>query len=138
VRRNTIDDVLLRLVACESGCIEWSMHTCNGYGRVSFGGVMRVVHKLVYEHLRGPVPERLELDHLCRNRRCANPEHLEPVTHRVNTLRGEGVGAKQAAKTCCPKCSGEYTLNALGFRICIPCKRENHRDYMREWRLARA
>ena len=63
----------------------------NGYGRVCFNGREPVVHRLVYELLVGMIPTEYVLDHLCRNRRCCNPEHLEPVTMRENTIRGEAV-----------------------------------------------
>ena len=66
--------------------------TSNGYGAIgvttSFRCTTRAVtHRLVYERVIGPVAEGLELDHLCRNRRCCNPEHLEPVTHLENMRR---------------------------------------------------
>lgn len=58
-------------------------------------------HRFAYETLVGPIPDGLELDHLCRNRACVNPDHLEPVTGRVNTLRGESPTAQNARKTHC-------------------------------------
>lgn len=61
----------------------------NGYGRVWIGGKRLMTHRVVYELLVGPIEDGLVLDHLCRNRRCCNPKHMEPVTVRENTLRGE-------------------------------------------------
>lgn len=58
-------------------------------------------HVWAYEQKIGPVPEGLVLDHLCRNKLCVRPSHLEPVTHQVNILRGEGLAAKQARQTHC-------------------------------------
>lgn len=63
----------------------------NGYGRVWINGKRVMVHRVVYELLVGPIEVGLVLDHRCRNRRCCNPKHLEPVTVRENTLRGEAV-----------------------------------------------
>lgn len=61
----------------------------NGYGKVSIDGRMKMAHRAIYEILVGPVPEGLVLDHLCRNRRCCNPGHMEPVTAQETTRRGE-------------------------------------------------
>jgi hypothetical protein len=61
----------------------------KGYGQIrGDDGPLVLVHRLVYEYLVGPIPPGMQLDHLCRNRRCCNPDHLEPVTNRANVLRG--------------------------------------------------
>jgi hypothetical protein len=60
----------------------------NGYGRVCIGGKEPVAHRVTYEHLIGPIPPRMILDHQCKTRACVNPWHTEPVTHRENTIRG--------------------------------------------------
>lgn len=69
-------------------CIEANgERTRLGYVRVWVDGRRVLAHRLAYEKVRGPIPEGMELDHLCRNRSCCNVEHLEPVTHRVNAQR---------------------------------------------------
>lgn len=68
----------------------------NGYGQWGIGGVSKSVHRLAYEAFVGPIPDGLVLDHLCRNRACCNPAHLEPVTQAVNAARGI-----EATKTHC-------------------------------------
>lgn len=74
----------------ETGCWNFTGSVSkDGYGRRSFDGKMTTAHRSVYEQLRGPIPDGLDLDHLCRNRRCVNPDHLEPVTRRVNVMRGK-------------------------------------------------
>jgi hypothetical protein len=69
-------------------CWVWQAHLDrDGYGRFSMYGVGRAAHRVAYEATRGPVPEGLTLDHLCRNRACVNPLHLEAVSHKVNVNR---------------------------------------------------
>jgi hypothetical protein len=79
-----------RISIDERGCWLWTGRmNRNGYGRAYWYGKEPVVHRLVYEILIGQIPKGLVLDHLCRVRHCCNPEHLEPVTIRENTLRGK-------------------------------------------------
>jgi hypothetical protein len=98
----------------------------NGYVQVSHQGRRVYLHRLTYEHLIGPIPTGLQLDHLCRNRGCCNPAHLEPVTARVNTLRSIGVTTDPAPDTCyrghAYTAENTYT-RASGKRICRECKR---------------
>ena len=86
----------------DQGCWEWlGYHDANGYGKFAVRGFGRYAHRLIYELLTGPIPEGLELDHLCRNPRCIRPDHLEAVTHRENLMRGVGPAAQNARKTHC-------------------------------------
>lgn len=81
--------VMKRSEQQENGCLIYNgCKTHHGYGHVKDDGKMRMAHRVVYEHHNGPVPEGLELDHLCRNRACVNHEHLEVVTHKENVNRG--------------------------------------------------
>ncbi len=85
---------------------------CNpkGYGLYTFipKGKTRGVHRIAYELLVGPIPEGLEIDHLCRTRNCVYPKHLEPVTHKENTNRGDSFSAINVRKTHC-KHGHEFT-----------------------------
>src|SRR5580698_2584776 len=83
-----------RLVEKTESCWNWKGGKTNGYGCFQIAKVNFRAHRLAYELLRGPIPTGLHLDHLCRNRSCVNPDHLEPVTQRENTLRGEGIAAQ--------------------------------------------
>ena len=73
----------------ESGCWLWQGYkNPKGYGIAGHNGKICRAHRVMYEELVGPIPEGLDIDHLCRVRHCVNPDHLEPVTRRENILRG--------------------------------------------------
>lgn len=112
----------------ETGCWEWTGQlNSNGYGWAQRGPghKPRVVHRIIWEHTHNkPVPSGLQLDHTCRNRRCCNPDHLEPVTGSENTRRQEHFNR---SKTTCPK-GHEYTdentrITKEGRRQCRACDR---------------
>lgn len=130
---------LSRCATDENGCWIWPGAKANGgYGNVltlnSDGEyVSRGLHRVVYEHRVGPIPDGLDLDHLCRVPACCNPAHLEPVTHRENTLRGETVPAARSKITHCPQ-GHEYTaentrLSKRGQRSCRTCKKVQDNAY---------
>ena len=115
----------------------WIWQACtgtNGYGLFRVDGRMFKAHRFAYELFVGPIPDGLELDHLCRVRTCVNPEHLDPVTHAENVRRGESGkvnGARQRAKTHCPQghpYAGENLyVNSDGKRRCRTCNRDRGR-----------
>lgn len=92
----------------------------GGYGQVSLNKVSYRVHRVAYALRRGPVPEGLTLDHICRRRNCCNPDHLEPVTAGVNTLRGDSASGVNARKYHCQK-GHVYSFDARGKRECLRC-----------------
>ena len=137
-QRNTIEKILrLLVVDAKTNCHVWTGHTVGkGYGHVNFGRRMWLVHRLVWNHLKGRIPKGLQLDHLCGNKRCANVEHLRACTARENTLAdtSNSMGAKNFRKICCPKCQGPYSTWKNGLRYCKPCRHKAVMEYQREHR----
>jgi len=113
----------------ESGCIEWQAGiNKDGYGSFGMNYKTRRAHKLAYEWEVGPVPEGLQLDHLCRRRSCVNVNHLEPVTCAENLRRGAADRRAEKAKTRC-HCGSKWTLDPRGVMKCIACKNAYGRRY---------
>lgn len=126
-----------------SGCWLWSGATANGYGYIlgsdgRRGGKIEKAARIAWQLCVGPIPEGHELDHLCRNHNCVNPQHLEPVTHQVNCLRGISPVAKHAKKTHCPKGHHYIGSNVVIYngsrscRICGNLQSEKYRSIHRE------
>lgn len=117
-----------------NGCWLWRGRITNaGYGQIGIreGGrqVTRSAHRISYETFIGPIPEGLVIDHLCRERRCVNPAHMEPVTQRENVMRSPiGPAALNARKTHCPQGHAYDEINTYwqsnGGRLCRTCQRE--------------
>jgi hypothetical protein len=122
---------MARTVVCPvRGCLLWTgAKDRKGYGRVKVGGRVRRVHRVLYELCVGPIPDEHVLDHECRVHACVHPAHVEPVTNRVNTLRGESFAARHAQKTHCPRgheLAGDNLVaraDRPGTRECLACKR---------------
>ncbi len=120
------------------GCWEWTAsRTTAGYGQTSVAGKYRMAHRALYELLVGPIPNGLQLDHLCRNRGCVRPDHLEPVTQAENLRRGE---RWQQRKTHCPQ-GHEYdeantyvTPSRPTARYCRECNRVTGVERQRRYR----
>lgn len=117
-----------------SPCWQFTGHlNPNGYG-VIFDVKPMLAHRYAYMKWVGPIPEGLELDHLCRVRHCVNPAHLEPVTHQENIKRGE-TGIDNRMKWHCPKghvYDVENTRHYRGSRHCRACDRDRKARAKRE------
>lgn len=108
-----------------TGCWEWkgSMGV-YGYGTWKYKKKNYRAHRIVYELVVGKIPEGLVLDHLCKNKKCVNPEHLEPVTQKVNVQRSDA--GKLLDGMCKSKrhprtSENTYTYPWSGWSICLPC-----------------
>jgi hypothetical protein len=141
-RLTTHDRFLAKIDKRPNGCWQWvGALGPDGYGwfhardKVPYN--TSKAYRYAYIHYKGPIPRHLEIDHLCKNRPCVNPDHLEAVSSRINHLRSNGVGARNLRKTTCHrghsltdqknlrieravfKHSGNISLR----RRCLPCER---------------
>lgn len=123
-----------------SGCWLWVGATRGtGYGAFGIGRRQFQAHRVAYELLVGPIPQGLQIDHLCRVRRCVNPAHLEPVTQRENLLRGNTIVAAQAAQTHCKRghlFDEANTRVRNGQRLCRACSLMHATEFYRANREA--
>ena len=135
--KRSLEERLWSKVTKTDGCWLWTgaLNT-DGYGVVWIDEKSRAgrAHRVVYELLVGPIPPHTGLDHLCRNRACVRPDHLEPVSTRVNVLRGVGITAVNSSKTACVN-GHPFTLENTypqrgSDRACRTCRAAAQRRYM--------
>lgn len=143
--RKTFADHLARLDMTDpEACWLWPLsQNGDGYGQLTENYVQHRAHKYFYEHLVGPLPEGVILDHLCHDpslcaggkkcphRRCCNPSHLKQSTHRENLLRGNTLAAENSVKDSCVNghaFTPENTFQRRGSRECRECMRQRARD----------
>lgn len=119
-----------------SGCWEWrAFRNARGYGQFGVGslrdGTRRLVlaHRFAYEEERGPIPQGLELDHLCRNPACVRPDHLEPVPHAENVRRGSKAQATHCVAGHAFSQDNTYRHPRTGRRTCKECRRRRLREH---------
>jgi hypothetical protein len=129
-----VDRIHARIERAGGGCWNWTGYVSpDGYGRIKVGRTTENAHRVAYRVLVGEFDPVLHVDHLCRNRRCVNPAHLEPVTIRENQLRGPGSATH--CKHGHPRIPENTQKRADGRRICKVCHRTWARD---SWRRRHA
>lgn len=126
---------LAKTMRAPSGCLIWlgAHDPKRGYGTFTHEGRCVGAHRVSHLLFIGPIPSGFQVDHLCRNRRCVEPMHLEAVLPRVNTLRGMGPSARNGSKARCIR-GHEFTpentqVAADGERSCRKCKALRQRGY---------
>lgn len=120
----------VRVLVAPDGCWQWvGAKNNHGYGRVRLGGgddSAMYAHRAAYMAFWGPIPEGLQLDHLCRNRSCCNPDHLEPVTPAENSRRGLA-GRQSHCQRGHELTDDNVKVTAHGCRSCRQCARDRDR-----------
>lgn len=134
VRKNTEIDFWMRVDKdAPNGCWQWlGSQGQKGYAQWHIGGKTIYVHRYSYNILVGEIPISLVIDHLCRNRSCVNPGHMELVTQQENILRGIGLAAQASRATHCPQGHSYDVGNTYiyqGRRYCRACGRKRTSDY---------
>lgn len=132
----TIADIerFLKYVNDSGSCWLWSgFKTPLGYGRFSFKGSPIYAHRFAVL-IKEQWIIGLEVDHLCKNRGCVKPEHLEQVTHKLNLLRSEKqISTINSSKKTCT-CGKQYEARLNGSRFCRPCLNSRLKTYRKEYR----
>ena len=135
-RREELERILSK-ISTGKNCWEWKAYKKpSGYGICQFRKKVQMAHRAMYELFVEDIPIGKQIDHLCRNRSCVRPSHLEVVDQRTNILRGNGYYAVNSRKTTCPK-GHLYTSENTKIqtsdsgkeRICRICHRRRKRNY---------
>jgi hypothetical protein len=120
----------------KEGCWEWTakIHKNTGYGYFTVKGKTHLSHRFSYKYFKGEIPLNLCIDHICENRKCVNPEHLQAITLKQNILKGKSVCAQKAKQIYCHKnhpLSGENLyITPDNRRQCKTCNKIRQKKYL--------
>ena len=119
-----------RAIDPSAGCWNWTASTDpRGYGEIGIAGRRKLVHRIAYEEFLGEIPAGLTLDHLCRNRACFNPDHLEPVELSENSRRAAPYRRRAECHRGHPLSGDNLYVSPSGIRHCRTCRREYKKSH---------
>ncbi len=132
--KKTMEERFWEKVNKTDTCWIWTANKIRGYGHFKITPNKTVkAHRLSYELLVKPIPEGLTIDHLCRNKSCVNPAHLEPVTIQENIRRSNNVTAMNSRRTECinghPFSQENTYITSDGKRMCSTCNHARTKSY---------
>lgn len=126
----SLEEKFTRRVISSPDCLLWTGANIKGYGHIGHRGQSLKAHRVAWERVYGPIPDGLQVDHLCRVRLCVNPAHMELVTREENLARA--VRYYDVPEVC--RNGHVYTeqtryIDPQGRTGCIPCRRDANRRY---------
>lgn len=117
----------------QTGCVVWQRsRRRDGYGQLNVAGRPMLAHRIAYELARGRIAPGLQVDHVCRNRSCCNPDHLEAVTQLVNIQRGSRPSRTHCRLAWHPYDKANTGRAKDGARVCRACARDKQRRLSRK------
>lgn len=130
----TDEEMVKRIIKLDNGCWRYpNKLRPDGYVQHIRSGKVCLAHRTIYTILKGTIPDGLDLDHLCRNRYCCNPSHLEPVTRIENVRRGNAGKIKRETTHCPsghPYDDKNTCLDKYGYRMCKTCRYNSHKKWL--------
>lgn len=142
-RPSGIERLLNKISVVESGCWEWQgFIKPDGYGEFHLGGKLVYVHRFAYEYFNNTkIPNKMHIDHLCRNKRCINPDRLEVVTCKENNRRGICSQTQRVRLLSITHCAQGHPFNEVntyiagnGKRRCRICRAKWHKSWVNRQR----